>query len=331
MNKSNSLVIVKHVRHVPDVYEGYHSQLNYEFFENFESDHTKAAYKSDLNQFFGFVSHTFGPMRSIDDLNRSHVIAYRNYLQTNGGRKGKPCCPKTVIRRLAAVKSYCDFLIEKGFMKLNPTSSVRRPRDEVITATQDLTDDQVRRLIEAVDTNKMSGLLHKAILTLMFSTGLRKSELIHLKVGDYRDLNGYKIVQFIGKRGKVSRVPLHPTASYHLDRYILWMKDQGRAMSADDWLFQPTRNHSDNGHITKKLSAGSVDFIIKRYCRKVGIDARITPHSARATVIGSLLEHGCDLYKVSQLVNHSNVKTTQSYDKRGKKISDSPVFHLKFF
>ena len=99
----------------------------------------------------------------------------------------------------------------------------------------------------------------------------------------------------------------------------------------DEWLFQPSRNNTNPDHLNKKLMPASIDFILNKYCRKIGIQSKITPHSARATMISSLLEHGCDLYRVSQLVNHSNVKTTQGYDKRGKKFSDSPVFGLKFF
>jgi integrase/recombinase XerD len=206
-----------------------------------------------------------------------------------------------------------------------------RPADQVITQTNDLSDVQVKRLLDAIDINKPAGHLHKAILTLMFSTGIRKSELIHLKLEDYGDQEGFKIIRFMGKRGKLNRVPLHPSASYHLDRYILSMKAQGKLGLSTDWLFQPTRNHVGRRLTDKKLSPSSIDFIIKKYCRMIGVTTHVTPHSARATVIGSLLEQGCDLYRVSQMVNHANVKTTQGYDKRGKKISDSPVFHLKFF
>lgn len=331
MSKSNSLMIVEHVGDVANVSEGQRSTLDYEFFENFTSEHTKTAYKNDLLQFFDYIYGQFGQLRSVAELSRIHVISYRNHLQASGGRGGKGSCPKTVIRKLAAIKSYCDFLVEKGLLQTNPATSVKRPADQVITQTNDLTDEQVRQLILSVDMEADAGPLHKAILMLMFSTGLRKSELIHLKLQDYSEFQGYKIIQFMGKRGKVNRVPLHPAASYQIDLYLQRMKNQGRTLSAGDWLFQPTRNHHGERDTNKKMNPTSIDFIVKKYCRKIGVTVRITPHSARDTVISSLLEHGCDLYRVAQLVNHSNVKTTQGYDKRGKKISDSPVFNLKFF
>ncbi|MBK7845111.1 MAG: site-specific integrase [Bdellovibrionales bacterium] len=215
-------------------------------------------------------------------------------------------------------------------MTSNPTANIKRPTDQVITPTNDLSDDQVKELLNSVDLTKKSGPLHKAILVLLFSTGMRKGELINLKFENYQEHQGLKIIQFIGKRGKVSRVPLHPAAIFHLEQYIGHMRSCGRELKIGDSLFQPATNNWGSG-TNKKLQATSVDYIIKYHCKKIGITAKISPHSARATVIGSLLESGCDLYKVSQLVNHSNVKTTQGYDKRKKNLIDSPVFKLKYF
>lgn len=331
MSESNQVLVVSSEWAIDNNEQSPHARLDYEFFENFPSEHTRIAYRTDLKQFFQFILSEFGALESVANLIRPHVIAYRNFLQTTGGRRRKPCCPKTVIRKLAAVSSYCDFLVEKGLLAGNPTDSVMRPADQVITQTNDLSDEQIREVIQSVDTSKPAGLMHKAVLSLMFATGLRKSELIGLKLGDYTEQDGFRVVQFMGKRGKVNRVPLHPTASYHIDRYILGMKERGKLASSDEWLFQASRDNSGLGQVGNKLAPTSIDFIVKKYCSKIGVTTHITPHSARASVIGSLLEQGCDLYRVSQLVNHSNVKTTQGYDKRGRKISDSPVFRLKFF
>lgn len=308
-------------------YGGYDSQLDYEFFENFDSDNTKIAYQRDLVQFFKFLKNEFGSISHPQQLQKTHVIAFRNMLQAPR-ESGQPYCPKSIIRKLAAITSYCDFLIEKGLMTSNPTAHIKRPADQVVTPTNDLTDDQVKALLDSVDVSKKSGYLHKAILVLLFSTAIRKSELINLKLEDYQEHQGLKIIQFKGKRGKISRVPLHPAAIYHLEKYIQHMRDIGRELKSGDYLFQSASHKmSDN----KRLQPTSIDFIVKRHCKKIGITAKISPHSARATVIGSLLESGVDLYKVSQLANHSNVKTTQGYDKRKKSLIDSPVFKLKYF
>ena len=325
--------VVRAENEVDDVciaYSGYKSQLDYEFFENFDSEHTKAAYKRDLIQFFQFVNKEFGQINNPPQLHKMHVVAFRNAIRAPKVEGGQIYCPKTIIRKLAAISSYCAFLIEKGLMTTNPTAHIKRPKDEVITVTNDLSDDQVKAVIEAVDIEKKSGPLHKAILVLLFSTGMRKGELINLKLENYQEHQGLKIIQFMGKRGKVSRVPLHPAAIFHLENYIKYMSAKGHELKANNYLFQGLGNNT-NSQSNKKLQATSIDYIIKYNCKKIGITANITPHSARATVIGSLLEGGCDLYKVSQLVNHSNVKTTQAYDKRKKSLIDSPVFKLKYF
>jgi site-specific recombinase XerD len=311
-------------------YNGYGSQLDYEFFENFDSEHTKAAYKRDLIQFFEFIEKEFGPINHPQQLQKMHVVAFRNALQAPRSEDNRPYCPKSIIRKLAAITSYSAFLIEKGLMATNPTAHVKRPLDQVITPTNDLSDEQVKALIDSVDLEKKSGPLHKAILVFLFSTGMRKGELINLKFENYMEHKGLKIIQFIGKRGKVNRIPLHPAAIFQLEHYISHMNNCGREIKNGDWLFQPmTNNHGSIKN--KKLQGTSVDYIIKYHCKKIGVAANISPHSARATVIGSLLDSGCDLYKVSQLVNHSNVKTTQGYDKRKKNLVDSPVFKLKYF
>lgn len=329
----SSNILLKNVSELTDVevfHGGYKSLLDYEFFENFDSEHTKAAYKRDLIQFFEFVHSQFGQISHPQQLQKMHIIAFRNAIQASTTEGGRSYCPKTIIRKLAAITSYCAFLIEKGLMTTNPTAHIKRPKDEVVTPTNDLSDDQVKALLDSVDVSKKSGHLHKAILVLLFSTGMRKSELVNLRLQDYQEHQGLKIIQFMGKRGKISRVPLHPAAIFHLENYIQHMRTIGRELKDADYIFQActTRGGSTSN---KKLQGTSVDYIIKHHCKKIGVKANITPHSARATVIGSLLDGGVDLYKVSQLVNHSNVKTTQAYDKRKKSLIDSPVFKLKYF
>lgn len=329
----SSNVLLKNINGLADVevfHGGYKSQIDYEFFENFDSEHTKAAYKRDLIQFFEFVHNQFGQINRPQQLQKMHVIAFRNAMQAPITESGRSYCPKTVIRKLAAITSYCTFLIEKGLMTVNPTAHIKRPKDEVVTPTNDLSDDQVKALLDSVDVSKKSGHLHKTILVLLFSTGIRKSELVNLRLQDYQEHQGLKIIQFIGKRGKISRVPLHPAAIFHLENYIQHMQIIGRELKDGDYIFQSCTTRG--GLIgNKKLQGTSVDYIIKQHCKKIGVKANVTPHSARATVIGSLLDGGVDLYKVSQLVNHSNVKTTQAYDKRKKSLIDSPVFKLKYF
>jgi site-specific recombinase XerD len=300
-----------------------------EFFENFTSKHTRTSYRTDIDQFLRFLNLDHG-VDTYPDVERIHVIKYRNWLQDCGGRWGDACAPKTVARKLASISSYFDFLVEKGKADSNPATSVKRPRREVLSPTNALSGDQVRELFLAIDENTRSGPLHKALLITFFTTGLRKSEVLQMKYKDYKPLNDHKILEFKGKGGKVGQKLLHPICIEALDQYIQWMSDQERAHRSGHWMFQPTRNPSDPNNLNKPLNPKTINEILEQYGRKIGLNFSISPHSARATFISELLELGVDIYTVAREVNHSSVTTTQEYDKRRKKLLDSPVLKLKY-
>lgn len=301
-----------------------------EFFENFQSEHTRISYKNDITRFLDFLADTGPKIKSYGKIERFHIIKYRNWLQEAGGRHGEQSAPKTVARKLASISSYFNFLIEKGMMEFNPATSVKRPRREVATPTNALTGKQVRELLNTIDENKHSGKLHKAIIMMFFTTGLRKSEILNLHRRNYRIINGHKMIEFRGKGGKLGQKLLHPESIEALENYLLWMKEQGREHIPQDWLFQPTRNPTDPKNINKPLNPKTINEILDSYARKTGLPFKISPHSARATFIGELLEAGVDIYSVAQEVNHSSVKTTEEYDKRKRKLTDSPVYKLNF-
>jgi len=300
-----------------------------EFFDNFTSMHTRKSYKIDINNFLNWV-HTELRISKYDAVDRASVIKYRNWLQEAGGRHGNPSAPKTVARKLAALSSYFDFLVEKGQCDFNPVTSVKRPRREVLSPTAALSAKQVGELFQAIDANKQAGAMHRAILIMFFTTGLRKSEILNLKYKDYRDINDYKVIEFVGKGGKVGQKLLHPQSVEALEIYLQWMRDHDREHEPMDWLFQPSHNPTDPSNVNKPLNPKTINEILNYYAKKIGLNFSVSPHSARATFIGELLEAGVDIYSVAREVNHSSVKTTQEYDKRRKKIMDSPVFKLKF-
>lgn len=304
-----------------------------EFFENYTSLHTRNNYRNDLLKFFEYVMENYSHIKTLADIERKEVIEYRNFLGETGGRDGAPCAPKTVARKLASLSSYFDYLVEKGEREFNPVQSVKRPRREVLKPTQALEKEQVRELFDLLsqgDEKSPSRYLHKALLVTFFMTGMRKSEVLHLKFKDYREINDYRVLEFKGKGGKIGQKVLHPLCVEALEEYLDWMKTVGRGHIAEDWLFQPTRNPSDPSNLNRPLNPRTINEIIAGYARKIGLNFNISPHSARATFIGELLEAGVDIYSVAREVNHSSVKTTQEYDKRRKKLSDSPISKLRY-
>lgn len=303
--------------------------LDDEFFENFTSEHTRRSYKNDLTQFFRFAQEQFG-VQEWGEIQRPHVIKYRNWLKEFGGHKGEGHAPKTIARKLAGLSSYFHHLVERNLCLHNPATSVKRPRLEVKTPTQALNRQQVAELFTLISDQRLCAKMHRALLMLFFTSGLRKSEILNLKLQDYRKVNEHRVMEYVGKGGKIGQKLVHEETAKALDDYLQWMKDIGRGHQPQDWLFQPTVNPSDPQNLNKPLNPKTINEILQGYAKKMGLNFRVCPHSARATFIGELLEAGVDIYSVAQEVNHSSVKTTQEYDKRRQNVLNSPVKILRY-
>ncbi len=303
----------------------FNAELLYEFYHNFESPHTRKSYRIDISQFFEFLRDNFSTISNYHDIKRVHLVAFKNWLSDSG------LAPKSVNRKMAANSSFFDFLVEKNILQFNPTTSIKRPRQEVVTPTNDVSDEQIRHLLELVDAQKGPGLLHRAVIYTLFTTGIRKAELINLRLKNFYMKDGFYIIEIRAKGGKHLTKVIHPKCAEVINDYLDYLKTESNEnLHPEDWIFRPSKNPLDPSHIIKPLNPKSVDYIIKTWCAKAGIDQRISPHSARASYIGSALESGMDLYKISRDVGHASVKTTEEYNKRRQKLQDSPVFGLGF-
>lgn len=304
--------------------EAFSAELQYEFFYNFESPHTRKSYRIDISQFFEFIKDNFTSVSSYQEIKKIHFVAYRNWLTD------LDLAPKSINRKMAATSSFFDFLVEKSLVPFNPGASIKRPRQEVRKPTNDASDEQIRDLLALVEEQKGPGLLHRAILYTLFTTGIRKSELINLRLKNFFVKDGLTVIEVRAKGGKQLTKVIHPKCAEVIHEYLDYIKSLGEPVHAEDWIFRPSKNPLDPTHIVKPLNPKSVDYIIKSWCKKAGIEQRISPHSARASYIGSALESGMDLYKISRDVGHASVKTTEEYNKRRQKLADSPVFGLGF-
>lgn len=303
--------------------------LDEEFFENFTSSHTRTSYLNDINQFLEWITRFYN-IDKFENVERIHIIKYRNYLSEFGGHNQNPSTPKTINRKLASLSAFFKYLVEKNHLKANPVSSVRRPRSEVKSPTNALNKAQVLELFHQMGLNEKTKYLHLALFSTFFTTGLRKSEILNLKFKDYQEQGANKILQYRAKGGKLGRKVLNPLAVRAIDEYIEWMNENERETSENDWLFQPTRNPSDPTNLNKPLNPRTINELLDKYALKAGIGFKITPHSARATFIGELLEIGVDIYTIAIEVGHASVKTTGEYDKRRNKIKESPALKLNW-
>lgn len=304
-------------------------ELDDEFLDNFTSLHTRKSYQNDILAFLEFACREFR-VTSYAQITRQIIIKYRNMLAEVGGHNGEASAPKTIGRKLASLSSYFDYLVERRICEFNPVSSVKRPRRVVMTPTRALSADQVRELMQTARAHPKCGPLHYALMVTFFTTGLRKSEILNLRVMDYKNYGEHKILEYRAKGGKLGQKLLHPLCVEALDTYMQWMKDQEREHIQKDWLFQPTRNPKDPTNLNKPINPRTINEMIAKYALKIGLNFPVTPHSARATFISELLNLGVDIYRVATEVGHASVTTTGEYDKRRKELADSPVTKLRY-
>jgi len=307
--------------------------LIYEFLKD-RSPLTERAYQRDLKAFFDFTSGQFGLPRMdknrmlFEEIRRVHIVKYKKYLEGHLSNRKRPYAPNTINRYLSAVSSFFQFLLQREIIDKNPAEFCTRPNRIVLEETQAFSDREMKTFFDLVIQDAPP--LHRAIILLLFTTGMRQAELRNLKLSNFKAQEGIRFISYMGKGQKINQIPIHPTAAFYVDEYVTWMETTGRKLEIDDFLFQPTKN-SHNGKIKKKLSHTALGYIIGKWAKRVNKEKRITPHSARATFISSLIENGEDIYYISQLVNHADVRTTQRYNKRKRTHRKNPIFNLNFF
>jgi integrase/recombinase XerC len=264
------------------------------------SPHTLRNYRIDLRQFVEFLSEKKGGRKS-NNMESVDSLDIREYL----GRLYTQYKRSTIARKLSAVRSFYLFAEKSGFSGNNPAATVMTPRQES-TIPNYLPVDQMFGLLEGPDRGTPLGLRDLAILEVLYSTGLRVSELAALNV-DRMDLD-QRLVRVIGKGNKERIVPVGRKAVAVLKDYLdstMTLRTKGRKGRAELPVFMNARGG--------RLTTRSIGNIVKRYGVKCGLLTGISPHSLRHTFATHLLDGGADLRAVQELLGHSSLSTTQRY------------------
>lgn len=268
--------------------------LNFLAIERGLAGNTVMSYKSDLQFFKDFCSKRgFDPL-GVDG--RPAVAAFLMQMK----REGRS--PATIARRLAALKSIYKFLIQEGRIAIDPTENLESPK-KAQKLPRVLTTGEVDRLLAQPRISTPAGLRDKAMLELLYATGIRVTELVSLEKGDINLAEGY--IKCFGKGSKERIVPIGQMAVYYLEAYILRARAKLMGERHTSHIFL---NRSGG-----KLTRQGFWKIIKKYTTRSGIKKDITPHTLRHSFATHLLENGADLRAVQELLGHSDISTTQIY------------------
>ena len=294
-----------------------------EWFANITNEKTRRAYRCDVGEFSTFVG-----LQSPEEMRlvtRAHVIAWRKDLETG------ELAPSTIRRKLSAISSLFDYLCEKNAVMHNPVKGVKRPATHSNEgSTPALSDEQVRRLLQAPPEDTLKGIRDRAILATLLYHGMRREELCKLRVKDLQSREGVPHFRVHGKRDKIRYIPINPLAQRLIGDYL------GLAGHGDDLngaLFRPVKNNR-TGTLRRHLNPDSIyRSIVRKYGVETGLNIEVNGlcvHSLRATSATNALSHDADIAKVQEWLGHANVSTTRLYDRRKSKPEDSPTFRVKY-
>lgn len=271
------------------------------------SEHTVRSYRTDLKGFFTFLEKE----KRKSELERIDRFAVRAYLaDLQRGEMSK----RTRLRRLASLRSFFRFALKNRWVETDPTMEIATLKlDKKIPVA--LSYEQVERLLQGPDVGSYLGLRDRAMMELLYSSGLRISELVGLNRGDLR--LGALEIRVRGKGKKERVVPITRIAARWVKNYL-----------ENPWRWEKSEEHHPEqdreavflNRWGKRITTRSVNRSFAGYLKQAGLSEEITPHTVRHTIATHWLENGMDLKTIQVLLGHSSLSTTTIYTKVSGKL-----------
>ena len=257
------------------------------------SANTLGAYRADLMTLWRGLLENDVQIEQAEKADLLEFIARR----VDAGAK-----PRSTARQLSSFRRFFRYIMREGLRDTDPTADIEMPRIGR-SLPKSLTEDEVDGLLKAPNTDEPLGHRDRAMLELLYATGLRVSELINLKQSQINFNQG--VLRIIGKGDRERLIPLGEESQRWLNDFIDGPRMEILLERQTDYLF-PTRRGD-------RMTRQAFWHIIKRYAQKAGIDKKLSPHSLRHAFATHLLNHGADLRVVQLLLGHSDLSTTQIY------------------
>ncbi|MEE9294947.1 MAG: tyrosine recombinase XerC [Phycisphaerae bacterium] len=310
--------------------------LNYLNYERHFSPHTAKCYGADLTQFCAFLvgdtarsaragspesasaqqaglagEGSYGPQQPSatavmveTDLTQKLVAVTAEDVKSLLAFLGQQNYSKsTIARKLATLRSFYKFCVRRDYVKSNPLISIRMPKQEK-RLPKFLNVEEVEKLLRTPDRTTLLGTRDHAMLEVMYSTGIRVSELVALNVDDV-DFS-VQVVRVHGKGKKQRNTPIGPTALSAITRYMEFRRADPRSATFDQQALFVNKHG-------QRLSTRSVRRKLDKYLAVAGLDPSISPHTLRHSFATHMLDKGADLRSVQELLGHQSISTTQVY------------------
>lgn len=264
------------------------------------SPHTHKNYMVDLAQFFNFLETKFPGIMGMakGSIGKADVNIVREYVAQMIADRS----PSSRARKLASLRTFFQYCIRQGLLSSNPAKEVATPKVPK-RVPKFLTVDEVFALLNVPMDNEILGARDKAIMELLYASGIRVGELVALDVADL-DLSG-GTVRVMGKGRKERIVPMGDKACRALSAYLELRPALVPDGSDEEALFVNRRGG--------RLTARSVERMLNKYIQRSGLQKKVTPHVLRHTFATHLLGSGADMRGIQELLGHASLSTTQKY------------------
>ena len=257
------------------------------------SENTIEAYVRDIYHFSDFVA-----MRKINDLKdvtNTEVVAYLMMLKNENKSKS------TLNRKLASIRTFYNYLIKIKAIKDNPALNIKTPKVER-KEIEYLSIEDIERLLELPDDSE-KGIRDRAILELLYATGIRASELIEMKLSDVNLRMGF--IKCSGEHSKARIIPMGRPCRQAVENYVYDVRDKMLKGHQNDILFI--------NYIGEKMTRQGLWKILKEYGELLNIDIELTPKAIRNSFAVHMLQNGADLKSLQELMGHEDITATQVY------------------
>jgi len=271
----------------------FQNYLNYLRIERGLASNTVAAYTRDLQHFF---IHLDLVEQSIDEIGKQELDFYIQKLHGN-------LTARSVVRKIVSLRSFFRYLLLDGYVDRDPAETLESPKVWQ-SLPHYLNERKVEELLVQPDLNKPNGLRDRAMLEMMYATGLRVTELIQARLEEVDFEIGF--IRTMGKGSKERIVPLGNSAMKWVQRYLTEARPRFLIRRIpSQFLFLTQRG--------KPMTRQYFWLTVKKYGRKIGIKEKLSPHVLRHSFATHLLDHGADLRAVQMMLGHEDISTTQIY------------------
>jgi integrase/recombinase XerD len=278
---------------------------------------TRKSYRIYVNKFLKYLESE--NIESPEAILPGTLYNYQTQLYYAKSKYGKPLSVLTQHNALVVVKTFFEFLLETDKIQMDPSSGLALPKKPQ-TLPDTMTPEEIERLLEQPDCTSATGFRNRAIMEVLYATGMRNSELCSLEVYDV-NLASEEIRIRFGKGGKERIVPIGEMAKEYLSEYLTMIRPRLiKAGAGEQTLFV-----SRSG---RKINTTDLVMMVRKYAKEAGIGKRITPHTFRHTCATHMLQGGADIRYIQTLLGHESITSTQLYTH--VEITDLKAIHKKY-